>query len=63
MSWLELPWLGACAVAIGACGPQSTPPVDTPRTLPAAQPQADVSREPKNPPKASERNEPTAAPR
>jgi hypothetical protein len=29
-----------------ACGPQSKPPVDTPQTLPPAEPPADVSREP-----------------
>lgn len=29
-----------------ACGPQSTPPVDTPRSLPPAEPPADLSREP-----------------
>lgn len=29
-----------------ACGPQSTPPVDTPRTLPPAEPPSDLSREP-----------------
>lgn len=38
-----------------ACGPQSKPPVDTPETLPPAEPPADLSREPT---KASDANKP-----
>ncbi len=52
-SMLEMPKSISLATGVvwlcAACGGQQTPPVDTARTLPTPEPQADLTRAPKAP--------------